>query len=121
MLTEHQLCDGGILVVVNVYCPMVERDSENQARMDYKIKFYSALKDRCAALEKAGKYATFVVNIISILVYRSIIVVGDFNFTREIKDSSYLQEDPVSGQINYRPIVVEGLALMIMVIAVGSL
>ncbi len=55
VLTEHELRDGGRLVVVNVYCPMVERGSDNQDRMDYKLRFYSALKERCSALEKAGK------------------------------------------------------------------
>ena len=55
VFTEHKLSDGGRLVVVNVYCPMVESGSDNQDRMDYKLRFYSALKERCAALEKAGK------------------------------------------------------------------
>ena len=54
-MTEHLLGEGERLVVVNVYCPMVDRETENQDRMDYKIKFYSVLKQRCAALEKAGK------------------------------------------------------------------
>ncbi len=55
MLTEHELTEGGRLVVVNIYCPMVDSGPDNQSRMDYKIKFYSLLKQRCATLEKAGK------------------------------------------------------------------
>ncbi len=55
VLTEHQLTDGGSLVIANMYCPMVDKGPDNQTRMNYKIKFYSVLKERCEALEKAGK------------------------------------------------------------------
>ena len=44
------------LVVVNVYCPMVDVDRGiDPGRLDYKLKFYAALQERCTALEKAGK------------------------------------------------------------------
>ena len=44
------------LVVVNVYCPMVDVDRGiDPDRLDYKLKFYAALQERCTALEKAGK------------------------------------------------------------------
>ena len=55
VLTEH-ICgeeEGGRVVVVNVYCPRV--DSDNPSRLDYKLRFYAALQERCAALERAGK------------------------------------------------------------------
>ena len=53
ILTEHR-CVGEVrIVVVNVYCPMV--DSDNQERLGYKLKFYATLQDRCTALERAGK------------------------------------------------------------------
>ena len=65
VLTEHtvQLSqdeDGSSshrqLVVVNVYCPMVDVDRGiDLDRLDYKLKFYAALQERCTALEKAGK------------------------------------------------------------------
>ena len=44
------------LAVVNVYCPMVDVDRGiDLDRLEYKLKFYSALQERCTALEKAGK------------------------------------------------------------------
>lgn len=55
VLTEH-ICgeeEGGRVVVVNVYCPRV--DSDNPSRLDYKLRFYAALQERCIALERAGK------------------------------------------------------------------
>ena len=55
VLTEH-ICgeeEGGRVVVVNVYCPRV--DSDNSSRLDYKLRFYAALQERCTALERAGK------------------------------------------------------------------
>ena len=55
VLTEH-ICgeeEGGRVVVVNVYCPRV--DSDNPSRLDYKLRFYAALQERCTALERAGK------------------------------------------------------------------
>ena len=65
VLTEHtiQLSQNGDkrsthrqLVVVNVYCPMVDIDRGiDLDRLDYKLKFYAALQERCTALEKAGK------------------------------------------------------------------
>ena len=66
MLTEHTVQVGqdesgsgschSQLVVVNVYCPMVDVDrGMDLDRLDYKLKFYAALQERCTALEKAGK------------------------------------------------------------------
>lgn len=66
MLTEHTIQvsqdpgDGRNshrqLVIVNVYCPMVDIDRGiDMDRLDYKLKFYAALQERCTALEKAGK------------------------------------------------------------------
>ena len=69
MLTEHTIRVGQDedrrsgqqqqqqqLVVVNVYCPMVDVDRGiDLDRLDYKLKFYAALQERCTALEKAGK------------------------------------------------------------------
>lgn len=66
MLTEHTVQLIGEdddsrsshrqLVVVNVYCPMVDVDRGiDPDRLDYKLKFYAALQERCTALEKAGK------------------------------------------------------------------
>ena len=44
------------LVVVNVYCPMVDVDRGiDSDRLDFKLKFYAAIQERCTALEKAGK------------------------------------------------------------------
>ena len=56
VLTEHRCGEGGRrLVVVNVYCPLARMDGDNPGRLEYKLKFYSALRDRCAALETAGR------------------------------------------------------------------
>ena len=67
MLTEHTIRvgksqDGGRsggcqqLVVVNVYCPMVDVDRGiDQDRLEFKLRFYSVLQERCTALERAGK------------------------------------------------------------------
>lgn len=69
ILTEHkcgsadkegEMVDGGgrewiHLVVINVYCPMVDRENVKADRLDYKLLFYSVLQDRCTALEQAGK------------------------------------------------------------------
>ena len=70
MLTEHNVQvsegeeggEGGRsrsyhqLVVINVYCPMVDVDRGIDVdRLDYKLKFYAAVQERCTALEKAGK------------------------------------------------------------------
>ena len=67
MLTEHtirvgQSQDGGRssgcqqLVVVNLYCPMVDVDRGiDQDRLEFKLRFYSVLQERCTALERAGK------------------------------------------------------------------
>ena len=62
MITEH-ICEveeeggrrEGRVVVVNVYCPMVDSDNPDQERMTYKLRFYQALQKRCAALREAGK------------------------------------------------------------------
>lgn len=53
VLTEFSCREGGRVVVVNVYCPRV--DAENMERLEYKLRFYRALRERCAALERAGK------------------------------------------------------------------
>ena len=59
VITEHLVCDDNQrdrnLVVINVYCPMVDSTAEDQTRMDYKLKFYAALEERCRAMEKEGK------------------------------------------------------------------
>ena len=60
VLTEHT-CEGvegeGVrVVVVNVYCPMVDRENVNAERLDYKLMFYSVLQKRCSALEQAGRW-----------------------------------------------------------------
>ena len=63
MLTEHTCGDvrgvtgdiGQTLVVINVYCPMVDRENINKERLSYKMLFYSVLQDRCIALEQAGR------------------------------------------------------------------
>lgn len=47
--------EGTHLVVINIYCPMVDRDNVKAERLDYKLLFYSVLQDRCTALEQAGK------------------------------------------------------------------
>ena len=47
--------EGARLVVINVYCPMVDRDNVRADRLEYKLLFYSVLQDRCTALEQAGK------------------------------------------------------------------
>ena len=59
VITEHFVCDDNhkdrSLIVINVYCPMVDSSAEDQTRMDYKLKFYAALENRCRAIEKEGK------------------------------------------------------------------
>ena len=47
--------EGMRVVVVNVYCPMVDRDNVKADRLDYKLLFYTVLQTRCTALEQAGK------------------------------------------------------------------
>ena len=47
--------EGQHLVVINVYCPMVDRENVKADRLDYKLLFYSVLQDRCTALEEKGK------------------------------------------------------------------
>ena len=47
--------DGTSVVVINVYCPMVDRENVNVERLDYKLLFYSVLQDRCTALQQSGK------------------------------------------------------------------
>ena len=47
--------EGRHVVVINVYCPMVDRDNIKADRLDYKLLFYSVLQTRCTALEQAGK------------------------------------------------------------------
>lgn len=47
--------EGPHLVVINVYCPMVDRENVKTDRLDYKLLFYSVLQDRCTALEEKGK------------------------------------------------------------------
>jgi len=57
-LTEHRCGEeeeGRSVVVVNVYCPLARLDGDNPGRLDYKLKFYAALRERCATLEAAGK------------------------------------------------------------------
>ena len=56
VLTKHSVegLGGSALVVVNVYCPHVEEDRED--RQQFKIKFYHALQNRVAALQRAGKW-----------------------------------------------------------------
>lgn len=70
LLTEHivhrvnkegeedgESCPQQQLVVVNVYCPMVDIDRGiDSDRLDFKLRFYAALQERCTALEKAGKW-----------------------------------------------------------------
>ena len=51
----RQKVQSSSLVVINVYCPMVDRENVNTERLDYKMLFYSVLQDRCTALERAGK------------------------------------------------------------------
>ena len=41
------------VVVVNVYCPMVNED--NPERLSFKLRFYAALQARCTALMAVGK------------------------------------------------------------------
>lgn len=61
VITEHLVSDDHrtsrkSLVVINVYCPMVDESvADNQSRMEYKLKFYAVLRERCKALEKKGK------------------------------------------------------------------
>ena len=73
VLTEHMCDRGGVdvesvrvgkgrreeegmhVVIINVYCPMVDRDNVKADRLDYKLLFYSVLQTRCTALEQAGK------------------------------------------------------------------
>ena len=65
ILTEHTVTVGaggvvrgeevGVVVVVNVYCPMVDRENMKAERLDYKMQFYSILRSRCSALQLAGK------------------------------------------------------------------
>ena len=61
-MTEHALEEfgsglGSSLVVLNLYCPRV--DADNQSRLEYQHKFYTALMERCMAMKNAGKYAVF--------------------------------------------------------------
>eukprot|EP00731_Ephydatia_muelleri_P003723 Em0001g3723a len=82
VMTEHALEEfgsglGSSLVVLNLYCPRV--DADNQSRLEYQHKFYTALMERCMAMKNAGKH---------------VIVVGDFNCSIQPIDSAYAQDDP---------------------------
>ena len=55
VMTEHALHDGKSLVVINVYCPRA--DPDNVERLEYKLKFYDALQQRCKSLQQAGRYS----------------------------------------------------------------
>ena len=56
LLTEHNVIVNQEMMVVNVYCPMVDVDRGiDSDRLDFKLRFYAALQERCTALEKAGK------------------------------------------------------------------
>ena len=54
VITEHSGSDGLKLVVINVYCPRV--DPESPERLPYKLNFLTAIRKRCIALCKAGRY-----------------------------------------------------------------
>ena len=49
--------DGTNLVVINVYCPRVDRDKPE--RLDYKLKFFSAIEYRAKYFLQRGWYAIF--------------------------------------------------------------
>lgn len=52
---DKERVQSSSLVVINIYCPMVDRENINTERLQYKMVFYSVLQDRCNALQRAGK------------------------------------------------------------------
>ncbi|CAF1053124.1 unnamed protein product [Adineta steineri] len=70
IMTEHELEDGTSLVVINVYCPRVDRDKPE--RLTYKLNFYSALEQRARCFLERGC---------------RVIIVGDFNVSHKPIDT----------------------------------
>lgn len=63
VLTEHICCgEEQRLVVINVYSPRVDPDSCE--RLPYKLNFFTALRERCRALECSGRFVLFSVSVI---------------------------------------------------------
>lgn len=53
VLTEHTLDNGDKVVIVNVYCPRAE--TENEERMEFKMRYYKVLQIRVEALVASGR------------------------------------------------------------------
>lgn len=59
VITQHSLQGGGLLTVINVYCPRV--DPEQPARLEYKLQFYQQMLHRAQALRcDANSYVLLV-------------------------------------------------------------
>ncbi|XP_031561252.1 DNA-(apurinic or apyrimidinic site) lyase 2-like [Actinia tenebrosa] len=66
VLTEHTLDNGDKVVIVNVYCPRAE--TENEERMEFKMRYYKLLQIRVEALVASGRH---------------VIVLGDMNLAHK--------------------------------------
>ncbi|CAF1014598.1 unnamed protein product [Rotaria sp. Silwood1] len=76
IMTEHELEDGTSLVIINVYCPRVDRDKPE--RLTYKLNFFSAIEQRAKYFLERGC---------------RVIVVGDFNVSHKPIDTCDPGED----------------------------
>ncbi|CAF0844517.1 unnamed protein product [Rotaria sordida] len=76
IMTEHELEDGTSLVVINVYCPRVDRDKPE--RLTYKLNFFSAIEQRAKYFLERGC---------------RVIVVGDLNVSHKPIDTCDPGED----------------------------
>ncbi len=56
VLTEHIVGEDEInnVVIINVYCPRVDPDVPD--RLPFKLNFFTAIKERCNTLLKAGRF-----------------------------------------------------------------
>lgn len=59
--------DGSSFVVINVYCPRVDRDKPE--RLTYKLNFFSAIEQRARSFIQRGWYTSLRILLFSIYVF----------------------------------------------------
>lgn len=86
--------DGTTLVVINVYCPRVDRDKPE--RLTFKLNFYAALEKRARCFLARGWLVIqlfFIRSSIISLPNSRVIIVGDFNVSHKPIDTCDPGED----------------------------